>query len=219
MPADWQMSILEFMGRKFAIDFLKRVPKLTGEHAALTKKGFSVSKALPGKSAVSGLPECSPGIQRVIFVLLVAFFSLGLWIGPQVSDDDSKYCVTNIRISKHIGQSASCDSLEFIRPANNLSFLLGPNSRRQDRPGIILLVHFIFQPLVWYVDQFQKKQEIVTVRGRDRKPAFTIPRLHLSIYYVGFLVVNFVVLRLSYILYLRAIGFSGLNERAPRGAN
>jgi len=189
-----------------------------GRQASLTRKGFTVLNGLPETSTATSLFE-RPCLQRFIFILFVTLFSVGLWLKPHESGQTSDYCFWKIAVTKYIEQNASCDSKNFIAPANDLSLLLGPHSRRQDRPGTILFAHFIAQPLVWYFDRFLRQPAVWMIVIKDSGRTTTMPMPHLVAYYAGFVALNFIVLRLSYILYLRAIGFSGSNRETPRGAS
>jgi len=145
----------------------------------------------------------------LLLVVLVELFAFGLWGGgPRVVRGEE--CVFNISFSAHIGHSINCDSSEFLYASSDLDNVWGPESKWQSRPGSVLFVWLAARPLVFALDLFFDRAESVAFNDIEHgnEVAYTIRRNELIAAYLTFLLLHFLILIVSYKLYMRLAGIT-----------
>lgn len=156
---------------------------------------------LPGqqKSRTSGL---------LLLAFLFQIFVFGLWAGgPRI--ELGERCVFNLRFSAHIGHSINCDSSEFLYAASDLDNIWGVDSKRQSRPGSVLLAWLTARPLVFALDLASggsSKEIAFRDIERGSEVAFVIERNELVGTYAAFLLQHMAILVLTFMLYMRLAG-------------
>jgi len=153
---------------------------------------------VPRKSFSSGL---------LLLALLIQIFAFGLWIGgPRLALGER--CIFNVSFSENVGHSINCDSSEFLQAASDLDEIWGEESKRQSRPGSVLLVWLVSRPLVFALDMAADPARSIAFKDVEQgsEVAFEIRRNELAAGYLTFMLLHFVILIATFKLYMRLAG-------------
>jgi len=84
----------------------------------------------------------------VLFLLMLAIFTIGRLVGPRIPDDQQKqWCVLNVHITTLLGVSLNCDAALYMSVAARPSALLDPGNALQSRPGLPIAAWVVALPL------------------------------------------------------------------------
>ncbi|MBN2555180.1 MAG: hypothetical protein JXA97_04505 [Anaerolineales bacterium] len=139
--------------------------------------------------------------KRALYLLsiLLVLFSVCLMLFHKIPDGYNRHvCAENYQLLGPFWVVLNCDAREFMRGAEDLSNLLAPNYVRQSRPGAVVLANGIATILGPFLNG---AENLLATTGR----AFhgMLDRwLH---QYLAFILINFLVVFLSFRLYLQQI--------------
>jgi hypothetical protein len=146
----------------------------------------------------------TPGkIAWSLFLLMLAVFIVGRFVGPRIPDDQAKrWCAVNVHVTAVFGVSLNCDSPEFMRDATHLSALLEPGSPLQTRPGMPFaawLIGLPLHPLAALVPGMVKKAERADIDPNRIQNALQ----SFGPAYVAYFVLNVLILTVSFYQFRR----------------
>ncbi|GEM_PF-2705975 len=144
----------------------------------------------------------------LLLVFLIQLFAFGLWIGgPRAVMGEE--CVMNVSLGENVGHSINCDSSEFLYASSDLDNIWGADSKRQSRPGSVLLVWAASRPLVFMLDAVSA-DPAKAIAFKDiehgNEVAFEIRRNEFIAGYIVFILFHIGILIACYKLYMRLSG-------------